>query len=283
MTDSTGTSTLLTLPYYRRQLIMVVDDAVAKQVAAAAESPSNKPEVWQSVLGAAKTGALSGVFLTPALIELAIKAVRNLKERGIKVLTVGHTEAGAVTFPPGHPRGNVLYIGHPAKPQVYYTAAQFHRVTFEHKFSEAIRLLMCLGAVEIRVEFVRGWKRDFASQLSIPLSPAQSVGASASASVGKQSQENLLFQATLSKGRHEAIPDDLIWYHHEPTWQNIADGRLNHGLMDFSLTVSYEDDFGINLGLTASAQRAGMELGGKFEDHQNTVWQIVGKFGPSTP
>lgn len=45
-----------------------------------------------------------------------------------------------------------------------------------------------------------------------------------------------------------------------------------------SLTVSYEDDLGINLGLTASAQRAGMKLGGKFEDHQNTVWQIVGKF-----
>lgn len=88
---------------------------------------------------------------------------------------------------------------------------------------------------------------------------------------------------TLSQGRHAAIPDDLIWYHHEPTWQNIADGRLNHGLMDFSLTVSYEDDFGINLGLTASAQRAGMELGGKFEDHQNTVWQVVGRFGPSTP
>jgi hypothetical protein len=138
---------------------------------------------------------------------------------------------------------------------------------------------MSLGATEIRVEFVRGWKRDFASQLSIPL--AQSVSAGASASIGKQSQENLLFQALLSPGRSPTFPNDLIWYHHEPTWQNIADGRLNHGLMDFSLTVSYEDDFGINLGLTASAQRAGMELGGKFEDHQNTVWQLVGKFGNS--
>jgi hypothetical protein len=277
MPDSSSSANLVALPYYRRQLIAVADDAIAKQLAAAAENPNPKQDVWSGILKVAALGV--GGSVAAALTEIAIKAVRDLKERGINVLTIGNSEASTLTFPPGHPRSNVLYIGHPAKPHVYYTAAQFHRVTFEHKFSEAIRILMCLGATHIKVEFIRGWKRDFAAQLSVPLGPAPA--ASVSASVGTQSRENLLFEATLCSNRLAALPDDLIWYAHEPTWQNIADGRLNHGLMDFSLTVSYEDDFGINLGLTASAQRAGMELGGKFEDHQNTVWQVVGKFSHS--
>jgi len=139
---------------------------------------------------------------------------------------------------------------------------------------------MCLGATDINVEVVRGWKQDFALQLSVPLAPAQSISASASA--GRSAQDNLLFQATLSPNRPASVPTDLIWYHHEPTWQNVVEGRLHHGLKDFSLTVSYEDDFGINLGLKAAAQSAGLELGGKFQDHQSTVWKIVGRFAEPT-
>lgn len=274
--SNSAESPILKVPYFNRQLIVVADDAIATQVAATTGTGQNKADYWQTVSTVA--AAVVPAFPVTTLIELAVKAVFELKERGIKVLTIGTSDARVLTFPPGHPRGNVLYVGHPAKPDVYYTAAQFHRVTFEHKFSEAVRLLMCLGASEMKVECVRGWKRDFASQLSVPLAPAQSVSASAGAH--RQTTENLLFQATLVPVQRPELPDDLIWFPHEPTWQNISDGRLKHGLLDFSLTVNYEDDFGINLGLSANAQRAGIELGGKFEDHQNTVWQIVGKFSP---
>ena len=75
---------------------------------------------------------------------------------GIDIVQISKSEASTIIFPPGHPRDGVLYIAHSAKPDVYYTTAEFHRVTFEHKFSEAIRLLMYLGATEISVEHVRG-------------------------------------------------------------------------------------------------------------------------------
>lgn len=276
MLEPNSPAELLAIPYHRRQLIVIVDDAVAKKLASETSRPNGTPDVWQMVLKAAAAGALGPLLWAPSLIEVVIRAVQGLKERGIEVMTVGTTAASALTFPPGHPRGNVLYVGHPAKSNVYYTAAHFHRVTFEHKFSEAIRILMCLGALDIKVEFVRGWKEDFASQLSVPLAPTQSV--SASGSTGAASRDNLLFRASFSANRPPNVPNDLIWYHHEPTWQNVVEGRLQHGLRDFSLTISYEDDFGINIGLKGLAQNAGLELGGKFQDHQNTVWQIVGKF-----
>lgn len=79
-------------------------------------------------------------------------------------------------FPLGHPRNGVLYIGHPAKPDVYYTMAEFHRVTFEHKFSEATSLLMHLGATKIRVGHVTGWSKEFSGRISAPLGMADSSG-----------------------------------------------------------------------------------------------------------
>ena len=70
----------------------------------------------------------------------------------------------------------------------------------------------------------------------------------------------------------------MVWYEHEPTWQSIAKGRINYGLQDFSLSVSYEDDFGVNAGLKVAISKTGLEVGGKFEDHESTVWRLEGQF-----
>jgi hypothetical protein len=69
-----------------------------------------------------------------------------------------------------------------------------------------------------------------------------------------------------------------VWYLHEPTWQAIAKGRTQFGLSQFSLTVNYEDDFGVNAGLKVRVQKAGLDLGGNFEDHTATTWKIHGTF-----
>ena len=175
-------------------------------------------------------------------------------------------------------RDKVVYIGHPTKPTVYYTVADFHRVTFEHKFSEAIDLLIHLGAKEVRVERVRGWSREFSASLSVPLNHIDGT-ANIDAGAKQQSETHLLFEAKLPGDVKPRVPDGLWWYPHEPTWQSIANGRLRFGLQNFSLTVSYDDDFGVNAGLKVSAQKVGLDVGGNFEDHMATTWKIVGEFG----
>jgi hypothetical protein len=195
---------------------------------------------------------------------------------GMSILAISQTEAQMLAFPPGHPRRGVLYIGHPAVARIYYTTAQFHRLTFEHKFCEAIRLLMALGAKHIEVEQVSGWGADFSARLNVALGPPDGVGMGAKGR--RRHDAHLLFVADLRGSATPVVPSDLFWAEHEPTWQQVIDGRTHYGLRDFSLTVTYEDDFGVNADLKAAAEGASLDLGGAFEDHQATVWRIVGQF-----
>lgn len=162
-------------------------------------------------------------------------------------------------------------------PDVYYTIAEFHRITFEHKFSEAIRLLMYLGANQLRVEHVRGWSREFSNRLSVPLAQA-TAAVTGHVESARGSQVQLLYEAELAGTQEPKLPDSLVWYPHESTWRIIAEGRLQFELQQFSLNVVYEDDYGVNAGLRASASKAGFDLGGNFEDHEATTWRISGSF-----
>jgi hypothetical protein len=184
-------------------------------------------------------------------------------------------DAASIIFPPGHPRPNLVYVGHPTVPNLYYTMADFHRVIFEHKFCEAINLLMNLGAREIRVEHLSGWSKEFMARIAVPLPMAE---AGLEAESGKSGLRSLLYEASLGGTPDPRVPDGLVWYGHEPTWRSVVDGRLKFGLARFHLTVSYEDDFGINAGLRAAVGTIGLDLGGRFESHQSTIWRIEGTF-----
>lgn len=288
MTDTKqGEFQLLDLSYSDRQLIVVTADEIAKasrevEQQSTEESygvDSNNKIDWAKKIGEFAIKATFGGtgFLIAEASKEAFKAWKRARENGIQIIQIGKAESQKINFPIGHPREGLLYIGHPAQPNIYYTIAEFHRIVFEHKFCEAINLLMSLGATKIEVEHLKGWSKDFSSRLSVPLSEA---GDSVKAEAGFNSQvtSSLLFNATLPGTQQPKLPKNLAWYHHEPTWQSIAKGRIEYGLNDFSLSVSYEDDYGINAGLKVAVQKTGLELGGKFEDHQSTVWRIAGEF-----
>lgn len=284
------------LPYSERQLIVVSEDIVAKEIRKKSQAKeANKDEDYYFLKdneipfglaegvgraigsGFGPTGALA-ILAVPAVYLLAKEAIKlwdKSQSSGMRTNVIGRTEASSLVFPPGHPRDGVLYIGHPAIKNVYFTMSDFHRVVFEHKFCEAVELLMSLGAAEIYVEHVKGWEKEFSAKLSVPLSNS---GGEFSGS--EKNQSKILYKAKLSGKHNPYIPENLAWYQHEPTWQAIANGRLKYGLHDFSISVSYDDDFGINAGLKGVALKSGFDLGGKFEDHESTIWRIEGKFNP---
>jgi hypothetical protein len=269
-------------PYAERQIITVVDDAVVKAAREAESKAMSRPSGALDWTALAKVAVDSLSFTAAGTVvlvvaESAIKMWAKAKQCGVDVVQVARSEAATLLFPPGHPRDGVLYIGHPAMPTAYYTAASFHRLTFEHKFAEAVELLMHLGAAQLKVEHLKGWSREFSSRLAVSLPQVAEVGGEAQGSA--HSTASLLFEANLRGTAEPALPRDLIWYPHEPTWQAIAKGRLQFGLQEFSLVVNYDDDFGVNAGLKMSAQKAGFDLGGNFEDHESTTWKLVGKFG----
>ncbi len=285
VTDATSPS-VLELPYSDRQLIVISDDqlvqATKKQERLALQE-QNQDFDWKKIVEAALIDIIPLPFgrTMAATASEAIRSWGRAREKGTMVLPVGKSEAEKIIFPPGHPREGVLYIGHPAKPTLYFTMTDFHRVIFEHKFCEAVELLMSLGATNIRVEHVSGWSREFSTRISVPLGD---VDQPSSGDVGSKASEmqKLLYEANLA-GVEPSLPNDLVWYHHEPTWQSIADGRLKYGLTDFSMSISYEDDFGINAGLKLAMAKTGLDVGGKFEDHKSTIWRLEGKFLQNQP
>lgn len=259
----------LEMPYAKRQLIVVVDDHVVEAERAARSSTggeSNKVD-WAEIFKESLLGS--------AAIVLGIEIVKAIRDTGANVLSVSRSESAALRFPPGHPRDHVLYTGHPVVRDIYYPAAQFHQLTLEHKLSEAIELLMALGAIEINVEHQSGWGREFSARLDVPEPIKINVGG------GVEKQQRLLFQISLDlEGNTDpSVPDELVWYSHEPTWQQVAKSRIKYGLKSSSLRLRYEDDFGINAGLPVMVKKLKLDLGGKFENHKSTIWNIQVKWG----
>jgi hypothetical protein len=287
MTESAAPVVLAGRPYAERQLIVVVSDAwfaaereaaaerkaAAQREAEAKAAPGDGGASWVHI--ATSVAGVAGDALGSAVD--AARAAARARKSGLDVLDVPSTEAASLTLPPGHPREGVLYVGHPAVPSIYYPAAGFHLHTFEHKFVEAVDLLMELGATRLEVEHVKGWSDQFAANLAVPLSLAGGK-ADLDAKQGRSHGSSALFKATLKGAANPKLPDGLVWFPHEPTWQILAEGRLEHGLTEFQLSVRYEDDYGIDAGLKLKAGKAGLDLGGHFQEHESTVWRIEGSF-----
>ena len=134
---------------------------------------------------------------------------------------------------------------------------------------------MHLGANKIVVEHVRGWGQDFSEKLSVGI---PKVELAQQAGVSQLDRSAILYEAELSGSETVSMPNDLVWFPHESTWKQVVEGRTKFGLKKFSLNLQYQEDYGINVGLEARVEKAGLDLGGQFERHQSTTWWIHGTF-----
>ena len=131
---------------------------------------------------------------------------------------------------------------------------------------------MGLGAKKINVQHISGWSRDFAAGLSVPITGKANLGGST------QNNGEILFEATLPGRNEPALPENLVWFDHEPSWITLYKARANHGISTFDLSVNYSDDFRINADVEAKIANSGLSVGGKFESIRATKWRIFGEF-----
>ena len=113
------------------------------------------------------------------------------------MLMVGRSEArgrARLASRQAIPFGQVVYVGHPGVPKLYYPTGEFHRRVFEHKFCEAVDLLGALGASKITVERQEGFGREEAAELDVPLTPKERLGGKLSRIARPQSE--VLFEST---------------------------------------------------------------------------------------
>jgi hypothetical protein len=264
------------------RLIFVVDDAApgsriqgdqpgGSNTAPEPQAPSSDP-VGQvgGTLGGLGRGVADGLG---RLGEGAAGVLKGLRGEGVDAKAVSRSDAAMLDFPPGHPQERVLYVQHPVELVEYLPAAYFHHRVFEHKFWEAVRVLMSLGASQLHVMHVAGWADEFAASIKTPTGFRPRLD-------GKRGRgARLLFVGELEGSESAEIPPGLVWFKSEPSWQAIAEGRIKRGLKHFTMEVRYVDDFGVNAGLETAAGKVGLGLGGKFQAHKATIWWIDATFG----
>ena len=203
--------------------------------------------------------------------------------RGITdhIRLVSLSEARYLRFPAGHPQVDELYVGHPAGGSRYYPAWDFHRAVFEHKFSEAIMLLMALGGTRIEVHHVQGWSKQVVG--TVGLETLAGAGDAQVASERSDSGELLLVAELDPSRKKPSLPRGLLWYPNEPMWQAVAQGRLNHRMRSCQMVVNYQDHFGVSANLEAQVAKlkGKLRLGGDWTKHQSTIWRIRANFDGS--
>jgi hypothetical protein len=274
---------LLSRPYTERQKIVIVKDGdlqAAKEQAASGGVDLDASDYGQLAAVGFLFGGPIGALVAGAGGAVFEKISEYRDKRKASFAIVSRSEVAELDFPPGHPFEKVLYIGHPLVPRLYYPAADFHRSVLEHKLAEAVRILVALGATRLEVRHQLGWSNEMAAKMSLPVGMT-GVMAHAKGGVTRKSSAGLLFKAdyhSLEGKRKRTLPRGLVWYREEPQWQLFVDEARRGRTKKFSLGVKYSDSFGVNAEIKAEALAFKIELGGEFEDFQETEWCINAKF-----
>ncbi len=182
---------------------------------------------------------------------------------------------GDLNFGVGHPLMDQAYAAHPLAKERYIPIAAFHRFLFEEKVNELVTLLASLGATRVQVSAHKGYRS--AGGISFGASVPGKSG-SAEANCKESSQSSALFEEHFRPTSPPAVPDRLVWFGHEASWQALAERRLKFNTSSFRAELSYEDSFGVDGKLKLGLDGIGLKLGGNFTEFEETVWKFEGEF-----
>ena len=202
-------------------------------------------------------------------------------------------------FETGHPQAGEMYICHPLRPEHYYEVQSFHDRLFDEKRSELVYLLESIGARSVHVEAITGSSIEQQNNINISgnISDGLVTGASSEGSHTLQgnSKRDTRQVAIEDRELHPAeqphIPNDLIWYPHEPSWQRIAQAALANRYKTLSVELHYHEDYSVNqkrMNQVKSALKLftkQIEIGWNAETEENlrqrkeTIWKYTATFG----
>jgi hypothetical protein len=189
--------------------------------------------------------------------------------------------------------------------------AQFHQLMFKEKFAELLYLLECLGAIRVEIMHVStvqtgiteevARKTDLAGlQVEALSDVAQKVAATIGGAAGKLASQvsipdvqevvtdqmvaegKIVYRANYQPIKEPFAPpeSELVWVPFEAQWKQLQNSRLNAGLLNFELDLSYRQDFQVNRNTALQMVGLGLKLGGTFVDFQEIIWHAEGEFAP---
>ena len=206
-----------------------------------------------------------------------------------------------IKFPIGHPVEKELYVGHPYNPKIYTPLSTYEENMFLDRFQEFSYFIQSLGATKLTYKSIRGKDTNLVSKEKGTYHAGTTVKANTASSDIKTNSDlteisgeskNLERTQMFSPTKKPFLPDDLVWYHHEPSWQKLYMQRVNGNLLHHHEIISTKQNKSVsshelsdikadfkNLLVKAKVNR-NVEIDTKYTEKETTEWEIKIEFAP---
>lgn len=223
----------------------------------------------------------------------------TLEQNSIAVLHINELEN--LTFPIGHPMVNQLYVAHPLIQNHYIPFENYEVELIQDRVREFCSLMEGMGATSITVGYQQFNVSESESYANTNALAAVGMKFySAQASVNQQETNKFMQSLGQSLNLHQTynpfqqpfIPDNLIWYPQEPTWQRLVEQRLRGSITSHTESIETNKTQVINNDSLSEIQaelqvllsNANLEISTStsetLKQHDNVVLQIHVEFAP---
>lgn len=227
------------------------------------------------------------------------KEYTRLNQDFVSVLDLESIKNTGINFPIGHPVANQLYVGHPFLPSKYMPFENYELELLEDKVREFCHIMQSLGATEIDIECLNSISNNTESAGSKNangkvgnrfVSVAGSGGIDYTSKFIEEISRSLNLHQRFNPKEAPKLPENLVWFEHEPAWQRIYTQRLQGSLLEHeermetkkSQMVDNTELKQVSVEVEHLLADANVsykqELKEKFEVHENAILIIRVKF-----
>lgn len=212
---------------------------------------------------------------------------------------------GGIVFPLGHPKLNEVYVAHPFQKERYLQYSAYESAVFDNRFEEFSYFLQCLGAKSIVVKVLKGKEIDNVSSEALDVNASLEFGKKiiknkleVDTALKSSSVENEVLSTSRIRRQNYRpvkkpyIPENLTWYHNEPSWQLLYKQRINGNIEQHhdvitsqnSYSISKSDQVKIKAAFKSIFAEAKVDVDRlaetTFSDTESIEWEIFVEFEP---
>lgn len=206
-----------------------------------------------------------------------------------------------IKFPITHPKKDHTYICHPYDNRLYLPIEDYEEVLLNDRINEYCYLMQCLGATTIRIQNKkeeslnedRESARNIHGEVSYKILEASgNYETNSKKGEGRNSKYTFAREQHFNPSKKPYIPDGLIWFPHEVSWQRLATQRMSGGILKYGESVSSSEnrvvtsnelqDINAEIKVLFAKMKGGIKRESNYEISMNEdqEWEIFVEFKP---
>ena len=206
-----------------------------------------------------------------------------------------------IKFPITHPKKDHTYVCHPYDDRLYLPIEDYEEVLLNDRINEYCYLMQCLGATTIRIQNKKKERLNEDRENAHNMHWAgfyKMLEADGFYETNSKKGESRNSKYTFAREQHfnpskkPYIPDGLIWFPHEVSWQRLVTQRMSGGILKYSESVSSSEnrvvtsnelqDINAEIKALFAKMKGGIKRESNYEISMNEdqEWEIFVEFKP---